>query len=71
MMKMRQEKRVSKKLNIHTKLREGHPFLGREKEMKEEKEDQENYFALRLGRRHHPPMNQTPFQYFRALVKER
>jgi hypothetical protein len=28
-----------------------------------------NYFALRLGRRHHPPMKKTPFQYFRALVK--
>ena len=24
--------------------------------MKEEKQDQENYFALRLGRRHHPPL---------------
>jgi hypothetical protein len=24
--------------------------------MKKEKQDQENYFALRLGRRHHPPL---------------
>jgi hypothetical protein len=32
--------------------------------MKEEKQDQENYFALRLGRRHHPPMIlQRPHYY--------
>jgi hypothetical protein len=24
-------------------------------------------FPIRLGRRHHPPMIATPFQYFRAL----
>jgi hypothetical protein len=28
--------------------------------MKEEKQEQENYFALRLGRRHHPPLLQCP-----------
>jgi hypothetical protein len=39
--------------------------LGRDKIMKEEKQNQENYFALRLGRRHHPRLIQHRLRLLR------
>ena len=52
---MKQEKMRQQKIKYPHQTKKDTPVLGREKEMKEEKQDQENYFALRLGRRHHPP----------------